>query len=58
MTREQYEQKAQQCRRLMRDCYDPTAFEGLERLAKEYSAMAALLRNKERGDHPADAAEG
>jgi hypothetical protein len=38
----------------MKDCYDPTAFEGLERLAKEYSAMAASLQNAECGDDPAE----
>jgi hypothetical protein len=46
MTTEECEEKAQHCLRLIEDCADPHMIAVLEKLAEEYTALAAALRNK------------
>ena len=43
LTAEQYEDKAQQCRRLAGWCTDRVAIETLKKLARDYELMAAAL---------------
>jgi hypothetical protein len=42
-----YEEKAQHCMRLIKNCHDPEAVQKLSRLAREYRATADSLRRKE-----------
>jgi hypothetical protein len=41
----------------MGDCYDPIAFDGLKKLANEYTEMAAVLWREESEKDHADAAK-
>jgi hypothetical protein len=47
MAPEYYDEKAQQCQRLLRQCLDPSAVEALKKLAREYDLMARTLRTKQ-----------
>ena len=51
MTPGHYDEKVQQCIKMMRNCTNVRAVKALQRLAEDYAAMAAALRRKDAGEH-------
>jgi len=47
LTAQEYEHRAQQCRRLARHCTDPRRLDAIKTFARQYELVAALLRRRE-----------